>query len=150
MVTKGNLSGLRLTPEDLPGITLGEYPSGLNVPGRVSASGYIIIKVKGRAIRSHRAVYALAYGECPAGAIVDHIDRNKQNNSPENLRLVDARESSLNRDMPKVFRNKRKGSVGRGIWRHGDKFRVVVRKTTYGIFDTEEEAIACREAIKEV
>jgi len=42
----------------------------------------------------HRIVYALVYGECPAGLTIDHVDGNKDNNDIRNLELVTAGENS--------------------------------------------------------
>lgn len=51
---------------------------------------------------THRIVYALHYGECPEGLTIDHLDRNKSNNSIENLELVtrgeNSRRASLGRE----------------------------------------------------
>lgn len=42
----------------------------------------------------HRIVYALVHGECPAVMTIDHLDKNKSNNSIENLELVTRNENS--------------------------------------------------------
>lgn len=146
----GNLSGKALAAEDFPGVTLdGSQPSGLSVKGYPPHRGYIHVRINKVTHRAHRVVYALAHGECPSGAIVDHIDQNRSNNRVDNLRLVTPSESCLNRAMPKTF-NKRKGSPHRGVQRFGDRFRVVVHRKSFGVYDTLEEAVRARESVKEV
>jgi DNA-directed RNA polymerase specialized sigma subunit len=39
------------------------------------------------------------YGEIPKGYEIDHIDRNRHNNYPENLRLVTKSENNQNKDI---------------------------------------------------
>jgi len=62
-------------------------------------SGYRRVRVmyegKKIAISAHRLAFALAYGRWP-GQLVDHIDRDRTNNRPINLRDVDARTNLLN------------------------------------------------------
>lgn len=74
-------------------------------------SGYRRVRVmfegKKIAISAHRIVYALAYGSWPA-QVVDHIDRDRLNNRPINLRDVDQRTNTLNsmhNGMPRQCRN---------------------------------------------
>lgn len=49
--------------------------------------------------RIHRLVYSNIYGEIPKGFEIDHIDRNRKNNYPENLRLVTKSENNQNKDI---------------------------------------------------
>lgn len=46
----------------------------------------------------HRLVYEAYKGEIPEGMEIDHIDRNKRNNNPDNLRVVTRSENLLNRN----------------------------------------------------
>ena len=52
--------------------------------GCVCRDGYIRITFDGRQYLAHRIAFAMTNGYWPL--MVDHIDGNKQNNSPENLR----------------------------------------------------------------
>lgn len=45
----------------------------------------------------HRLVYEAFKGEIPEELEIDHIDRNKHNNNPDNLRLVTRAENLSNR-----------------------------------------------------
>lgn len=47
--------------------------------------GYMRSSVNSRIVYAHRAVFALTHGRWPNGD-VDHIDRNRSNNKPSNLR----------------------------------------------------------------
>lgn len=49
--------------------------------------------------RINRLVYSNVYGEIPKGYEIDHIDRNRKNNYPSNLRLVTRIENNKNKDI---------------------------------------------------
>lgn len=49
-------------------------------------NGYYVAKVGGRRYLLHRVVYELTHGHCPA--VIDHIDTDKLNNHPDNLRAA--------------------------------------------------------------
>lgn len=57
--------------------------------------GYRVGTIFGRQYRAHRIVFALHHGRLPIGQI-DHIDCDKANNAPTNLREVTNRQNSLN------------------------------------------------------
>ena len=46
----------------------------------------------------HRLVYEAFKGEIPEGMEIDHIDRNRRNNNPDNLRVVTRAENMQNVD----------------------------------------------------
>lgn len=48
--------------------------------------GYYSTCFGGRTYLMHRVVYELTHGYCPA--VIDHIDTNKRNNHPDNLRAA--------------------------------------------------------------
>ena len=72
-------------------------------------------------------------------SVVDHIDRDKQNNNLENLRWVTRSINCRNQ--------KNKGKCMKGVYKHGKKFVAQIRidgKIKYlGRFDTELEAHNC-------
>lgn len=60
-----------------------------NVAGSPNRDGYLRVRVKGEEFMVHRLVWKLVKGEdIPDGLYIDHIDRNRQNNRIENLRLA--------------------------------------------------------------
>lgn len=88
----------------------------------------------GRPIRLHRELMGFP------DAVVDHIDRDRMNNTSANLRIVTARENAQN-----------KGAITgtyRGVYKHsrGKKWVATASadgKSVYlGLHDTEEEAAA--------
>lgn len=61
-------------------------------------NGYFRVRVDGVSIDVHRLVARAFLGETPKGMQIDHIDRNKHNNSLENLRFATRQEQNLNKD----------------------------------------------------
>ena len=73
----------------------------VQVKATVNGSGYEFITCKGQnKVSVHRLVYEAFKGEIPEGMEIDHIDRNKRNNNPDNLRVVTHKENMLNRSYP--------------------------------------------------
>ena len=56
--------------------------------GSYDKDGYLIIKIKGKQIKAHRLIWFLCNGEFPKCEI-DHINRKRDDNRIENLRLAD-------------------------------------------------------------
>lgn len=99
--------------------------------GSINGSGYLTFRVDGVTLYVHRAIHFLATGEQPA--LVDHINRNKLDNRPANLRSATARQNQMNRTRQ-----------GRGIYRRGEKWVAQAHGRYLGIFNTESEALAAR------
>ena len=59
-----------------------------NSNGSYDKDGYLIYKIKGQQIKAHRLVWFLCYKEFPRGEI-DHINRIRDDNRIENLRIAD-------------------------------------------------------------
>lgn len=57
---------------------------------------YLSVVINGKNYKVHRIIYKMFYGVEPIGEI-DHIDLNKQNNKPSNLRCVSTAENAQNR-----------------------------------------------------
>ena len=57
--------------------------------------GYYCVTVSGKVYRIHRIIMILL-GYNITGKLIDHIDRNKLNNNPDNLRVVTSVENARN------------------------------------------------------
>jgi hypothetical protein len=88
-----------------------EFPSGLkwkitvtnrakagNMAGSLKNHGYWSVGYKGKSYPVHRIVCALATNKDCTDLTVDHIDRNRGNNCPENLRWATKSEQGKNRE----------------------------------------------------
>ena len=70
----------------------------VQVKPSVNNCGYEFICYKTRNIvLVHRLVYEAFKGEIPEGMEIDHIDRNRRDNNPDNLRVVTRAENMKNR-----------------------------------------------------
>lgn len=74
----------------------------------VQSNGYKSGRIWGEWYAAHRVVWALVHGEWPAGQI-DHIDGDRLNNRPSNLRDVTHRQNTMNRG---IRRDNATGVVG--------------------------------------
>ena len=71
-----------------------------NVAGCKNGSGYYQVTIGSKIFLAHRVVYQIKYGAInDKNLVIDHIDRNKVNNSPENLRLVSKSLNQRNRNI---------------------------------------------------
>lgn len=63
-----------------------------------SSGGYLRVSINNKRFFVHQLSAKAWLGECPEGLVVDHIDRNKMNNSPDNLRYCTYSENIENKD----------------------------------------------------
>lgn len=115
--------------------------------GSYDKDGYVIVKIKGKQIKQHRLVWFLCNGYFPSCEI-DHINRIRDDNRIENLRLADRKLQIKNTTR---LPNKDTGVVG-----------IYIDKTTKGLlakysfhknnksyrFRTLEEAIKAKEELQ--
>ena len=101
--------------------------------------GYLTIKINKKCYKQHRVVFLYFNGYLPKA--IDHIDRNKLNNSISNLRP-----STKNGNNHNVGPNKKNTSGYKGVYWHKPrkKWRAMIKinrkQITIGRFNTPEEA----------
>lgn len=80
--------------------------------------GYRVGKIKRTRHQAHRVVFALFHGRWPS-ALIDHIDLDKMNNRPENLREATRLQNAWNKGLTKQNTSGFKGvsfHAGTGRW----------------------------------
>lgn len=105
--------------------------------GSVGSKGYYKTSVNKKTLLVHRIIWEMHYGGIPSGMMVDHKDRNKLNNSINNLRLASNSQNQKNR-MSKCYSYNKASNKWR-VFLSIDKVQVY-----FGSFDSEE--IAKRES----
>ena len=100
---------------------------------------YRAIRYKNKEYKEHQVVWCLCKGEWPDKCI-DHINRIRDDNRIENLRLVSHAENMQN-------------VRGKGYCKFAEKFQASIRvnkkKIHLGVFETEEEAALAYSKAKE-
>lgn len=111
-----------------------------SVVGCKSTNKYLRVQIDGASYMCHRIAWAIYYGDWPKMHI-DHIDRDKFNNSILNLREANSSENQHNKTTP------RQNSTGhRGVFsfRNGGKFYAEITKNGktmfLGTFDDPQSA----------
>lgn len=66
-----------------------------DIAGCIDSQGYRVIRIFNKNRKAHRLAWLYIYGEYPS--VIDHIDRNRSNNSISNLRIATRRENTVNR-----------------------------------------------------
>lgn len=112
------------------------------VAGKLPNQGYIRININKKEYKAHRLAWLYMYGEFPPKHL-DHINRNREDNSINNLRLAT---DSVNSKNQTIYKNNSTGF--HGVTSHGDRWRARInvngKKIHLGVFDTIEEAAQCR------
>lgn len=103
--------------------------------GSYRSNGYRQVKLNGKPYKEHRVIWELHNGPIPEGLEIDHINRVRDDNRIENLRLATRSENSLNNGHKGVHFNTQYGD-----WRA--KIMIQGKSHYLGSYDTEEEARA--------
>lgn len=115
--------------------------AGFPVSTRKAGKGYTQLRLDGKSYLTHKIVYAIVHNEIPE--FVDHIDQNKENNHPNNLRACTRSQNMFNR--PKQLNNTSgyKGvSFDKKLQKYVAQIRYLGRKIHIGVYSSAEEAYA--------
>jgi hypothetical protein len=111
-----------------------------SVAGTINSRGYRHIRIDNKFYQAHRLIWIYFNGSLEPEATIDHIDRNRSNNSISNLRIVSKSENNLN--------SARSDHYNVGVRKDGSKFVATFRFNSLrhyiGRFTTETEAIEAR------
>ena len=108
---------------------------GRQITGK-GRDGYYRFQLGGTAWKVHRVIWCLEHGDVDPDVILDHIDRDKTNNTLENLRETDSSGNRRNRAIGKGrYARKQKGR-----WASYFTMPITRKYTHVGTFDTEQEA----------
>ncbi len=115
-----------------------------------TGTGYRFVCVDYVKYKVHRIIWAMVHRRDPGQMVVDHIDGNKLNNDPSNLRLLTKSHNALN---AKRFGHNTSGCTGVS-WYARDRRWVAKGKLdgkvfSLGRFLTKDEAVAARKAWEE-
>lgn len=111
------------------------------VAGSKRPDGYYRVKIDGRLYLVHRIIYTMHYGASPKEKEVDHIDGNRNDSRPSNLRTA-----TRNQNRQNVGRYKSNSVGHRGVWfdKTRKAFLCAVQadgvRDTFGPFKTREQA----------
>lgn len=115
--------------------------AGTRTPG----GDYLNIAIKRKAYKAHRLAWLYMFGEFPED-VLDHIDRDRQNNRIANLRCCSASENQWNRsissDSPFGFNGVSKACSKNGFVA---KIRVADKLIHIGTYATIEDAADARQ-----
>ncbi|WP_313063301.1 MULTISPECIES: HNH endonuclease [Atlantibacter] len=78
-------------------VTTGSRSAAGQEAGSLDNYGYYIVKVDGVKYRNHRIIWSMLNGDIPKGLTIDHIDRNRSNNAPSNLRVATHEMQAMNK-----------------------------------------------------
>jgi hypothetical protein len=107
---------------------------------RKNAAGYINVQLDKKAYRVHRIVWALVHNEDPGEKEVDHINGDRADNRPSNLRLCSRRQNRLN---TKIYSTNTSGIKGVRFRPRSSKIKPWIAQyggKYLGNFATQEEA----------
>lgn len=113
--------------------------------GRLCNNTYYHTQLDKRNYFNHRIIYALFHGTTDfTDCIIDHIDNNKRNNNPNNLRLATFSQNNYNSS---IYKNNKSGHKNITIknGKYVVEFRINKTYCYVGLYNTLEEAIAIRD-----
>ena len=119
--------------------------------GALTAGGYVSIRIDQRDYLAHRLMWLYVYGGMPL-INIDHIDRDRTNNKPTNLRLATEKQNGENRSLKSNNLSGHRGVYFRKYLKSKPWHVNIMnnRKTIHiGYFATIEEALIARRKAEE-
>lgn len=114
-----------------------------DVVGTVDGRGYLHVSISGRFYRVHRIIYYMHYGYDP-GTHLDHINCDRRDNRPENLRPATDQQNAGN--VLRMYAHNTSGfrgvSLNSGSKKWHAQIKIFGKQTYLGRYDTPEEAAA--------
>ena len=101
--------------------------------GHHESKGYRVFTIDGKQYKEHRVIWEMHHGPIPKGMQIDHINRIKDDNRIENLRLVTHTQNQWNKD-PKGYTWNKADQVWQAQIQRDGKIRYL------GRYNTETEA----------
>jgi len=98
-------------------------------------------------ITIHSLITKIFLGEKPDNYEIDHIDRNKLNNSIENLRYVSKKDNCLNKNIETKKRKNSKNEHHHIILNKWNSYQLSIQCKYIGSYKSLEEAIKKRDEI---
>jgi len=114
--------------------------------GTLHPSGYRKVIINGRPYCVHRIIWFLVYGEDPGKMEVDHINRIRDDNRTENLRLATSQQNKWNRGCLPESQSGYRG-IRKRFWGQSYRWEVRFRRKYIGTYKTLEEAIGAWESV---
>lgn len=125
-----------------------------SLAGCVNSDGYCQVTIDNVNYYGHRISYMLIHSieSLSSEIMIDHVDGNKTNNSPDNLRIANKSTNGMNRGKQS---NNSSGFKGVSFRKDRNKWLAKITKKGkpyhIGLFDAKEEAaLAYRQAASEI
>lgn len=123
-------------------VVINRYKWYLRSDGYVATNNF-----NGKYMYLHHLIANIKFGEIGDSYWIDHIDRNKLNNTEENLRLVDQSQNMMNKG---IMKNNNSGKVGVHWSKSNSAWCVMIclygEHKNLGYFSSFEEAVKERKA----
>ena len=116
-----------------------------NLKGWINSKGYHEVEIrkngKSKYFKIHRLLYKYFKDDYKEELFVDHIDRNRLNNSLDNLRMVTPQQNCCNINFYKNTSSKYKGvHFNKSIKKWIARIQINKKQIHLGCYKTEEEA----------
>mgnify|MGYP001768511391 CR=1 FL=1 len=112
-------------------------------------AGYVRVKIAGKDVLAHRLAWFIERGDPPA--VIDHINRRRDDNRIENLRRATHSENMCNRGPQS---NSTSGVSGVAMDTRGKKWQAYIKRhgkrVHLGVFDDFFEAVCARKSAERV